>query len=463
VKPESFARNGHVMSPVAILVVLLIATLAALVFLARSWIQQKRELRMFGPVINAEQEAAELINRARAEVVAMTAHRTAAAEDARNAAGRAQQLELAIAEMSAEFEAIASELQVESSGVYEPVFDFEDPESFRDAIKALRVSQKELIKRRAAIQQSQVWLVNNSEKEGSVFIRNIERLVMLAFNGECDALIGKVNSSNWEKSIARIHKTHEQLNKIIQGFFLELTYTYVHLRIQEMRAKYELELRRAEIKEAQKAAREEMREEKQRVQEIEREQKRLAKEEEREQTALNRARTELQQAHGEQRSALEAKILEMERLLADAQERTRSLSMAQQTRVGHVYIVSNIGSFGENLFKVGMTRRLDPTDRVKELSDASVPFPFDIHAIIKTQDAPALESELHNALNGRRVNRVNHRKEFFRATLDEIVGLVNRHHGQIEFVRDAGAEQFRQTMALIRAEAVATQTTSRSA
>jgi hypothetical protein len=287
--------------------------------------------------------------------------------------------------------------------------------------------------------------------------------VMLAFNGECDALIGKVNSSNWEKSIARIHKTHEQLNKIIQGFFLELTYTYVHLRIQEMRAKYELELRRAEIKEAQKAAREEMREEKQRVQEIEREQKRLAKEEEREQTALNRARTELQQAHGEQRSALEAKILEMERLLADAQERTRSLSMAQQTRVGHVYIVSNIGSFGENLFKVGMTRRLDPTDRVKELSDASVPFPFDIHAIIKTQDAPALESELHNALNGRRVNRVNHRKEFFRATLDEIVGLVNRHHGQIEFVRDAGAEQFRQTMALIRAEAVATQTTSRSA
>ncbi len=128
------------------------------------------------------------------------------------------------------------------------------------------------------------------------------------------------------------------------------------------------------------------------------------------------------------------------------------------TRSGHVYIISNIGSFGENVFKIGMTRRLDPLDRVRELGDASVPFDFDVHAIIYSDDAPALENTLHKEFHYRRVNRVNERREFFRVSVDEIVHAVRRHHGaEVEIIRDPEAEQYRKSLALMEEEGVVSQ------
>lgn len=120
------------------------------------------------------------------------------------------------------------------------------------------------------------------------------------------------------------------------------------------------------------------------------------------------------------------------------------------TRSGHVYVISNIGSFGEHVYKIGMTRRLDPLDRVRELGDASVPFQFDVHAVIYSEDAPALEAALHRAFNSRRVNQVNERKEFFKVTIDEIAQVVHQHAGEIQITKDAEAKEYRQTLAMMQ-------------
>ena len=127
------------------------------------------------------------------------------------------------------------------------------------------------------------------------------------------------------------------------------------------------------------------------------------------------------------------------------------MSRAELTRSGHVYVVSNIGSFGENVYKIGLTRRLEPEDRIRELGDASVPFPFDIHAMVFSEDAPGLEQTLHREFDDRRVNLVNTRKEFFAVSLPEIESAA-QEHGTVEFTLAADAEQYRKTLALREAK-----------
>jgi hypothetical protein len=156
-----------------------------------------------------------------------------------------------------------------------------------------------------------------------------------------------------------------------------------------------------------------------------------------------------QAAHGAKHDKLAAKIAALEAQLAEAEEnRRRATSMAQLNRAGHVYVISNVGSFGDDVYKIGMTRRLEPQDRVDELGDASVPFRFDVHAMIYSQDAPALEAAIHRYFHERRVNKVNGRKEFFKATLDEIHQIVAHLHGHFRITKIAEALEFRRTLAI---------------
>jgi hypothetical protein len=129
------------------------------------------------------------------------------------------------------------------------------------------------------------------------------------------------------------------------------------------------------------------------------------------------------------------------------------MSMAQQTKAGHVYIISNIGTMGEGVFKVGMTRRLEPQERVDELGSASVPFPYDVHMMVSCSDAPALENAIHRALHKRRLNRVNPRKEFFRSSIDEICRIVRAHHGEVSYVAEPEALQYRQSLTISEEDA----------
>jgi hypothetical protein len=157
------------------------------------------------------------------------------------------------------------------------------------------------------------------------------------------------------------------------------------------------------------------------------------------------------QVQQEKHSAMESRIAELEQMMAEANaKQERAMSLAQQTRSGHVYVISNIGSFGTHVYKIGMTRRLDPIDRIWELSDASVPFDFDVHAIIYTDDAPGLESELHQRFAERRINVVNERKEFFHVTIEEIAEVVRERCGDIELTLAAEAAEFLQSEAYRR-------------
>ena len=126
----------------------------------------------------------------------------------------------------------------------------------------------------------------------------------------------------------------------------------------------------------------------------------------------------------------------------------RRSGRAQLTRSGHVYVLSNIGSFGEGIYKIGMTRRLEPLERVNELGDSSVPFRFDVHALIYTEDAPRLENALHKEFAARRINRINLRREYFRVALEEIMAAVERHHGIVTFVTKPAAEEYRKSSAI---------------
>jgi hypothetical protein len=275
--------------------------------------------------------------------------------------------------------------------------------------------------------------------------------MLFAFNGECDGLIAKVKWNNAEKSKDMIVKAFEAINKLGATHSIEITTEFVGLKLKELSLTYEYEQKKYEEKEEQRRIREQMREEEKAQREFERAQKEAEDEEDRYEKALEKAQAELKKAGQGNMELLQEKIKLLEQQLHEAHDRKeRAIAMAQLTKVGHIYVISNIGSFGEDVYKMGMTRRLDPLDRVRELGDASVPFHFDVHAIIYSENAPQLEYELHQKFSDRRINRVNSKKEFFRISLEEIEAFVLQHTGaQIEFTKIAEARDYRETLTML--------------
>lgn len=216
---------------------------------------------------------------------------------------------------------------------------------------------------------------------------------------------------------------------------------------RDLRAEFEKAVRAAAEREEQIRIRAQIREEMRLEKERERELAQLEREREAIATALKKALEDAQDAHGEEVERLKARLAEAE---AKSQ---RAVAQAQLTKAGYVYVISNIGSFGDGVFKIGMTRRLEPMERVKELGDASVPFPFDVHMMISSDNAPALENALHRALHQARLNRVNPRKEFFRADFDLIRSIVSENHGAVEYQADAEALEYRQSISMTEDEA----------
>ncbi|MCA9187478.1 MAG: GIY-YIG nuclease family protein [Pirellulaceae bacterium] len=215
---------------------------------------------------------------------------------------------------------------------------------------------------------------------------------------------------------------------------------------QQLRREFEDVLRKEASKAEQRRIKEKIRDE----QKAEREMRRAMEDAESQRVAIQRA---LAQAMARAKDEHSAEIELLQQKLREAEERSqRALSMAQQTKAGHVYVISNIGSFGDGIFKVGMTRRLEPLDRVRELGDASVPFPFDVHMMISCDDAPALENSLHRELHRRRINKVNLRKEYFRTTIDDLVAMVEKHHGIVEYVAEPEALEYNESLNMDHAE-----------
>lgn len=246
----------------------------------------------------------------------------------------------------------------------------------------------------------------------------------------------KLNVENFQATKERITKAVAFCRK--QGY--PVTTKQERDLIFELQIDYKLVVRHEHEKSEQKRIREQMREEQRVERELKKELERIDTEKRVIEKALEEALKKVGADHSAEVEALREKLRE-------AEERgQRTQAQAELTKVGNVYVISNIGSFGENVFKVGLTRRLEPLDRVKELGDASVPFTFDVHMMIFAEDAPKLEYTLHRALHKYRVNRVNFRKEFFRVDLETIRKVVEEHHGVVEYVADAEAMQYRESL-----------------
>lgn len=335
-------------------------------------------------------------------------------------------------------------------GIYEPIYDFEKSDDYREEQNKIIQRQKEMIANDTAAICLTSWTVEGSESKGKAVVKVYKKLMLRAFNGECDVLISKVKWNNVNQMKERMHKLFDAINKLGKGFQVYIDSEYLDLKEKELILEYEYQAKRQKEKEEMRAIQEELREEEKAKREFEQAQKEAEKEEALYQKALDKARKEFESSTGAKHDELQSQIEKLEQELKEAQEKKeRALSMAQQTKRGHVYIISNIGSFGENVYKIGMTRRLEPNDRVRELGDASVPFQFDIHAMIYSDEAPTLENELHKAFNNRKVNMLNYRKEFFKVTLDEIEQKVKEIGLEAEFSRVPEAMEYRETIAIL--------------
>lgn len=255
----------------------------------------------------------------------------------------------------------------------------------------------------------------------------------------------KLNGENYQLTKERITKAIEFCRK--QGYAVSAAQEREVFR--QLKVDYEIVLKKEHEKAEQARIREQMREEQRAQRELRKELERTEREARRRedeleaiQFALDEAMQRVGAEHSAEVERLQQSLRAAEaRALAALEAAQRTKSQAELTRVGHVYVISNVGSFGEDGYKVGLTRRLDPLDRVKELGDASVPFPFDVHMMIHSEDAPTLEKKLHRALHRYRINRVNFRKEFFRVDLETIRALVEEHHGKVEYWYQGSEEE----------------------
>lgn len=324
-------------------------------------------------------------------------------------------------------------------GVYEPEFDYSDSETYKNNRLQAHEEAKAMVKNKKAVECSRDWHPYNT----------IAKIALACFNSVCDKCISEVKWDNVFKFEQKINKVYESINKDLDDVGIRILPKYHALRLKELHLAYEYKLKKQREKEEQDNIKALMREQEKAEREIQAALIKADAEEKKYLSRFEKISSTLSTLQGDRLLKAEEQIRELEARLAEVREnKERALSMAQQTKRGHVYIISNIGSFGENIYKIGLTRRLDPMDRVRELGDASVPFPFDVHAMIFSEDAPQLEATLHQRFADRRVNMINNRKEFFNVTLDEIAEVAKEYDARVEFTLLAEASDYRQTLAI---------------
>lgn len=396
--------------------------------------QSLQELRhRFAGVVNADEEEA----RVRAETAELTV--------------QLEELRSSYREKKAVYDRLLHEIAIfderlsfAEMGVYEPHFDFTDSEEYKEAIRAVRDRQKEMVSAKTAVTCPTKWHVDGSYSKGQTMTNRNIRLTLRAFNNECDAAIANTRWNNVNAMEKRILRAHEQIDKMNASNTTYISPQYLELKLQELYLTHEyrekLKAEREERAEAARLAREE--------QKLLRDLERAEEEEAHFAKLLERAKAEARAIVGPQLHVFEEQIAALEKDLEKAHAKAeRAKAMAERTRSGYIYIISNIGSFGEGIVKIGLTRRLDPVDRVRELGDASVPFIFDTHAMIYSDDAPSLERALHAEFESTRINTQNMRKEFFRASLEEVEAAVKRLAPEATFFRDIEAQEYHETLA----------------
>lgn len=301
-------------------------------------------------------------------------------------------------------------------GIYQYSTVLESSLGYAEKIKEIEAEiKKKNLADGGAIRAANEWFVNGSASEGKKMIREFSKLMLRAYNGEVDDSLRTLKPYKLQAAIDRINKVELSIEKLGKTMSITIDDAYHQLRISQLRLTADYLEKKEEEKERQKEEKLRLKEEEKAQKEFEKEKEKLTKELMHHQNVLAKA-----EESGNSQAVEEAKskIAEVTSGIEGVEQRSANI------RTGYVYIISNIGSFGEEVIKIGLTRRLDPEERIQELSDASVPFRFDIHAIIFHTDAVSLEKQLHQELEKFRVNKVNLRKEFFRATPGTVKELL---------------------------------------
>ena len=413
--------------------------------------QANKEIELFENIdkaddilIEAQNQAEEILENAKQE----------AEEIKENTLQEKYSLKASLKELSRKVEKLKQEekdyeaiLKEKSSIViaHETTVDFTDnitSNELKNTLSILQIKEKELIADgKACRSTSYDDDYKKREKQSKKLLR--------AFNAETDYYLTNVRMNNVDTYRNKITNTFSTLNRLFSIDNVQITKELLNIKLEKLDATYKYYYVLEQERELLKAKKEEMKEQQRVEKELQIQKDKILKEENQFRNEvvklmkyLESSNTDIEkELYADKIKELEDKIKELEKDKKDVENRETN------TRAGFVYIISNIGSFGENVYKIGMTRRLEPMDRISELSSASVPFPFDVHALIFSEDAPALETTLHNYFRKQEVNKVNSRKEFFRVNLEEIKDLVHKEfNNTVHFTDVAVAEQYRETL-----------------
>ena len=313
----------------------------------------------------------------------------------------------------------------------------------KDLRKAYRDNEKQINK---VLEQYESRYTTKANK-------TIYSLMVIALQAELQNVLYNLKYEKLDTAIEQVKsitakylKIASDGNQSIAGTITKFIGEIEYLFLNAVKIEYNYYVKKEQAKQEQLAIREKMRQEAEERKALETEKKKVEAEESKYQGQISSLKEQLASVEDSESEQLKKKILELEAQLAAVTLKKEDIVNLQNGKAGNVYIISNLGSFGENMFKIGMTRRLNPQDRVNELGDASVPFKFDVHSFIFSEDAVSLESALHQRLNDKRVNKVNMRKEFFYSDVDELENLVNEIDPTAEFNKTMIAEEFRQSL-----------------
>lgn len=355
-------------------------------------------------------------------------------------------LKTSIKELENELESLEIKSVLETTDISN--YDNISSEECKNRLALLKTKYNEMSKENKIVQ-----IVETGQPKKQVL--NNQKQILLCFNAQCSNIIDNLTVKNVDTSRAKIQRAFDTINSIFSLDGLQLCSEALEIKLEELTLVYAFLVKKEQEREEQKAIKEQMLEEEKARKEIEREKLRIEKEEKQFRNEVSKLMKYMQKADDIEKQLYIDKIKELEdKIKVLEKDKENVLQREQNTRAGYVYVISNIGSFGEDVYKIGMTRRLEPLDRVKELGDASVPFEFDVHAMIFSEDAPALEAILHQTFKKYQVNKVNDRKEFFKVSLDKIEKVVKEHHNAtVTFTKVAEAEQYRESLRLSEAAA----------
>lgn len=358
------------------------------------------------------------------------------------------------------FREFQEEEYYQTIGFYKLKYNFIKYEKYQQEIKKVKNKQKEMLKQgtaNPAILSHATWHKNGDLREGRQTINTFKTLALKAFNGECNVAIEKVKHYNAKTQARNINKSFERINQLLDQIKCEINIKYLELKLEELDLVHEYHIKKQEEKEETQRQQAQIRQEEKERRAIEEEKKKADKELKLREEALAKARLEREkfmENDKEKIESLETKVQQLEREVQEARDHQKTVTYRlRMVKAGNIYVISNLGSFGENIYRIGSTRRR--VDKYISELNPVVPFPFNIHAIIFSEDRLEMEKLLHQHFENKRVNKVNERREFFRVSLTEIEQVVRKIaqktgsvKSKIEFIIDPEAEEYHKTQIL---------------